>query len=272
MITLVYRSQNVAPICHRICEESGGLLQASHETSLLPHQTGIVIRYGSAWPGEAQYEINTAEAVRLANDKPAARARFGSLSLPLVRTLPHVTVPCVVRPRRHFGGRQFYICRTLDEVRQAVGRCGPGWYASPLISKDREFRVFVLQNSIIGVTERFPSHPDEVAWNTAQGGLSRILKRKDWPIPVLDAACQAVQSVGLDWAAVDVIMAGRPYVLEVNTAPGVSGRKRLRDLARAFMWLETTHERPDPTADQRSSWKEFIHPAFIRQEEPGLGG
>jgi D-alanine-D-alanine ligase-like ATP-grasp enzyme len=117
----------------------------------------------------------------------------------------------------------------------------------------------VLQDHVLGVTERFPPDNDSVAWNSAAGGRSRIVKPEEWSLSVLHAATQATRTIDLDWSAVDVCIAdsGRVFVLETNTAPGLAVGYRQRQITKAFMWLD------DNTTPARSG-DDFLHPALQR--------
>jgi len=56
------------------------------------------------------------------------------------------------------------------------------------------------------------------------------------PDDVLSEAIKAVEYLGLDFGAVDIIVGrddGKPYVLEVNTSPGLQGETTLKFYAEA---------------------------------------
>ena len=91
------------------------------------------------------------------------------------------------------------------------------------IPKDRQFRVHVIGGRA-RVRELVPDDESRRAqpiWNASEGFTFRIPTS---PIPpsVVPQAVGAVAALGLDFGAVDVILHGTtPYVLEVNTAPGL---------------------------------------------------
>lgn len=94
--------------------------------------------------------------------------------------------------------------------------------------KDKEYRVHVFKNSIIDLTEKrkkvgFQGEANPYIRNLDNGWVycrdsiyaSDALKNE---------AIKAVQALGLDFGAVDIIeKAGKVYVLEVNCAPGIQG-------------------------------------------------
>lgn len=104
------------------------------------------------------------------------------------------------------------------------------------VKKNLEFRIHV------GITRNGPriikaqrkarrrETPDaEVNWqvrNLAGGFIYAILEEREVPASVLENSIAAIQSLGLDFGAVDVIYNQRnsqAYVLEVNTACGIEG-------------------------------------------------
>jgi D-alanine-D-alanine ligase-like ATP-grasp enzyme len=69
---------------------------------------------------------------------------------------------------------------------------------------------------------------DNPNWQVRNHANGFIYARSDVnpPAAVLDAAKKALAATGLDFGAVDVIWnqhAGRAFVLEINTAPGLEG-------------------------------------------------
>tara|TARA_Y100001973_G_scaffold106774_1_gene187462 strand:+ start:8234 stop:9004 length:771 start_codon:yes stop_codon:yes gene_type:complete len=100
--------------------------------------------------------------------------------------------------------------------------------------KKNEYRVHVFRGQVIDVQRKARKREvpdDEVNWKIRNNANGFIFARNgdalgDIPPDVLDQAVQAVQSLGLDFGAADVIFNERQslaYVLEVNTAPGLEG-------------------------------------------------
>jgi hypothetical protein len=52
--------------------------------------------------------------------------------------------PYVVRPLRHFGGRDFYVAETEDQLRAARQEISGGTYAVEMVRRTREFRAFFV--------------------------------------------------------------------------------------------------------------------------------
>lgn len=104
------------------------------------------------------------------------------------------------------------------------------------IKKKYEYRVHVekLSNGTpqvfdIQQKKRNLSVPDDdVNWQIRNYYTGWIYARGDIDPPqcVLDEACKALDAIGLDFAAMDVVyneQQEKSYVLEVNTAPGLDG-------------------------------------------------
>lgn len=96
------------------------------------------------------------------------------------------------------------------------------------IEKEAEFRVHAAGDKAIHVQMKLRKHgvePKEV-WNHDNGYVftSQLSGRVDDSVlsAVQQEGIKAVDAVGLDFGAVDIAWAnGRPYVLEVNSAPGI---------------------------------------------------
>jgi len=123
---------------------------------------------------------------------------------------------------------------------------------SPLYTKYKpkaaEFRVHVIDCAVVRVQKKvYPKQKNkdkEINWkirNHENGFIFQAAENSEIPRAVLDAAVTSIQVTQLDFGGVDVIWnqkEQKPYVLEVNTAPGIEGRtlevygERLRRLFR----------------------------------------
>lgn len=98
------------------------------------------------------------------------------------------------------------------------------------VPKTTEFRVHVFRGEVIDYIEKKKMASDRrpenfnryissvtLGWVFARSNIADLL-------PVKAAAIRAVSALGLDFGAVDIAYAnGLPFVLEVNTAPGLQG-------------------------------------------------
>jgi glutathione synthase/RimK-type ligase-like ATP-grasp enzyme len=100
--------------------------------------------------------------------------------------------------------------------------------------------VFVFQGRAIQVARRYCDDPNQIAWNIAVGGKTVRVKRESWPLEAVKYAIQAAVKLGLDYAAMDVIVdeTNQPYVLEANTAPGLDRDETIKRLGQLFIWAE----------------------------------
>jgi glutathione synthase/RimK-type ligase-like ATP-grasp enzyme len=99
------------------------------------------------------------------------------------------------------------------------------------VKKRDEYRVHVVGGTVTDVQRkaRRSSTPlDAVNWQIRNhsNGFVFVRERVDPPQVILSDAVKAVQTLGLDFGAVDVIWnqnLGKSYVIEVNTACGIEG-------------------------------------------------
>ncbi len=99
------------------------------------------------------------------------------------------------------------------------------------IPKKDEYRVHVFAGDVLDVQQKKRKKDvadDEVNWQIRNHGNGFIFAREGVAPPqdVIDEAVNAVQALGLDFGAVDIVYnekQSKAYVLEVNTAPGLEG-------------------------------------------------
>ena len=224
----------------------------------LPNNLSLVFRWGTTSNVDCDNIVNSAEAIHRVNDKAGFRSilmnQWGDEGAPdrgplCPKTYCDGDVPSgelllfheqvVIRPRTHSQGRHVYLVNNRDELNGAIARCGPGWYASEYINKVAEYRVTFVQGRVIWVAKKTPGNPQDVAWNVARGGRFDNVSWGDWPLRAVRIAREAFVLSGLDFGAVDVMVdaAGRPYVLEVNSAPSQTSPYRQECMAKAFDYI-----------------------------------
>lgn len=98
------------------------------------------------------------------------------------------------------------------------------------IKKREEYRVHVFRGKVIfkqRKARKLDVPKDEVNWQVRNldGGFIFANKNVELPAEALQSAVAAVDCLGLDFGAVDIILGndGNYYVLEVNTACGLQG-------------------------------------------------
>jgi glutathione synthase/RimK-type ligase-like ATP-grasp enzyme len=264
-VTLLYKAENVGPVC-------GRLAKAAKEANLTPFKVtdalnvkdNVVVRWGNVTSAiQAKIAINSTQAIVATRDKKKSRQLLGSLAPKTWYNLNDIQFPAVIRPRKHHAAKKFFVAKNLAQAKIMVKKCGLGWYASELVDKAREFRVFVLHGRIVAVSERFSGDSTIAAWNLAAGGKLINCKFKSWPIEVLRAAIDATKAVGLDFSAMDIAIeknTGRVVVFEANTAPGLKNPYTLACIAKAFAYTES-HELPKEVKAGATKWSSYLHPA-----------
>lgn len=265
MTTLLYHARQIGPICKKIAAKAPDNLRAvcDKTTTQIPMFSSTVIRWDSTQDAWCNEDINKKGSVILSRNKRDSRLAMGDLTVPTWVNLGDLKFPCLMRPKRHYGAHGFYVVKDLNEARTARRKCGGSykWYASPIIDKKTEYRVFVFQDYCVKVVRRYHDDPSQIAWNIANGGKSARLKRSSWPLEVVKRAILAGRVLDLDWYAADVIVSqgGKVYVLELNTAPGLGRDETFKTLAKLFVWAG---ENPKPQACPGNSWQDLLHPAL----------
>lgn len=130
----------------------------------------------------------------------------------------------VGRPDKHTKGRGFWKCSTQRELDRAVRgtrKKKAATHFMEYIDGDREYRVHVFMGKSIRISEKiFEELPD----GTINKGCYYTGKPQHNVKHVRKAAKKALEAVGLDFGAVDILADDDDcWVLEVNAAPGLGG-------------------------------------------------
>lgn len=125
------------------------------------------------------------------------------------------------RPDEHTRGRGFWLCRGEDDIKKALLGTRSKRAATHFmeyIEKERaprEYRVHIFRGESIRLSEKQPDE-SEIGYRTVPATHNVNHVRQ--------AAKRAIEAVGLDFGAVDVIANdAQCWVLEVNAAPGLGG-------------------------------------------------
>lgn len=181
--------------------------------------------YQRAWDG-----VNSPQAIKLASNKRIALEVMREAGVPVPKSV--TDVPCVARPDKHFGGSDFYLCQTIEDVMWAEEHgCT---HMLEYIEGGREFRVHVAFGKSIKIAEKIGGN--SVVRNFKHGSTFMYPQNFSHKKTLRKVAKEAVMSLGLDFGAVDVIYKDkRFYVLEVNSAPSLtSASDTLERYVRAF--------------------------------------
>ena len=202
----------------------------------------VVINWGSAnLPDEVKRSkvLNTQKAVAVASDKLQT---FDVLSKNKV-SIPDWTTDAKVAMDWVAAGATV-VARTILRGSSGAGIVlmdkddMKSFTKAPLytkyIPKKEEFRIHVMGKKIISEQKKalrngwIEEHgPPNYKIRNLDNGFVFIRNNITIPGPVRDQAIAAVEALGLDFGAVDVIWNEKQktaYVLEVNTAPGLEGQ------------------------------------------------
>lgn len=236
----------------------------------------IVFRWGTTSnvpKKDGQKIINSAASIHWCADKKQGRIDMQKAGVPVPETwdarefhraLPGDNGGYVLRPAKHSQGKQLWYGSFDDICREIDYRCMQGGYVSRKINKVAEYRVFVVNGKVVAVAQKTPADPNAVAWNVAQGGRFDNVRWGDWQLPVLQAGILAALISKTDFCGVDVMVDadGKPYVLEVNSAPSMTSEYRQTVFAKAFDWIiEKGNDYLD--SPNNKSWKDYAHPAIL---------
>jgi D-alanine-D-alanine ligase len=162
-------------------------------------------------------------------------------SLPLLPGA--LDLPLVVKPRHEGSSLGVRIVRTHDAWTQAMLEASHR-YAHVIAEEyveGREFSVAVLGDEALPVIEIIPETDDFYSYDAkyAPGGSTHVV-----PARIDDALAARLQVLALsahrllglrDYSRTDILVnaQGRPYILEVNSLPGLTATSLLPDAARA---------------------------------------
>lgn len=240
----------------------------------IPNGHDLLIRWGCTSEVPIRNVLNTTAAIHQVNDKAGFRRHImeatgdggGIIPITYFNTqfaTDYDEVDVIVRPARHAQGRRLYRCQSMAEVRDAVRRCGAGYYISEYIPKVAEYRVFVVQGRAVCVAKKTPGNPQDVAWNVARGGRFDNVDWNDWPLKAVKTSIEAFNLSQLDFGGVDVMVDGdnNCYVLEINSAPSLTSPYRQECMAKAFNHIIRNGKERIPLVQERGGYRKFIHPA-----------
>ncbi len=176
--------------------------------------------------------LNSTKAVSLAANKFFT---FSSLSGADVPTVPWTANLAVAKEWQAAGS--IIVVRTLLTGHSGAGiiivEPGEDLPEAPLytryVNKVREYRVHATKLDVVDTQQKIRD-PAQVpkSWKIRSHDNGFIFKRNGIALSVArdELAVKAVQTLGLDFGAVDIIedKVGQFYVLEVNTAPGLEGQ------------------------------------------------
>jgi glutathione synthase/RimK-type ligase-like ATP-grasp enzyme len=179
--------------------------------------------------GRAQANTRLNPDTSKTTNKRVMRELFAANNVPMPELVPVQTAVeqaergfIVGRPDTHTQGRGFWLCSSALHVRRALqgtSKKKAATHFMKYVSAPREYRVHVFMGKSIRISEKIFGTTGETAH-----GLYTTGKPTHNVKHVRAAAKKAVEAVGLDFGAVDVLADDNDcWVLEVNSAPGLGG-------------------------------------------------
>lgn len=242
-VTLLKRAKNGIIRTYNI--EKDLFIKQKLEINDIIKNGDTVIRYGCPLKINLDIkEINKSSGILLASNKFLARKELKQKNIPIPDTsnsfeyakINYVSKgkPVIVRPVQHKRGEYFYVCDNERDLALAcakiLAQTGFTYYISEVFPKTREFRAHCAHGKVLALLEKpKPENPDQIAWNLAVNGMQwTLLKWVDYKKDLCKIAVDAINALGLDFGAVDILsypnVEGFPkhVVCEVNTAPTLS--------------------------------------------------
>ena len=148
--------------------------------------------------------------------------------------------PVLGRTLTHHGGKDISLLMQAGDAKFLATK--PDYFIR-YVQRATEYRTWVYRRRHLGTYEKVQTRlANRIGANYKNGFSFQLLGSDNVPEGLRDIASKAVDALGLDFGAVDVLkgMDGALYVLEVNTAPGVEGENRqvIQALARKIMRWE----------------------------------
>lgn len=215
-----------------IMRELGSEVSVSKQSDT-PAAGDVVASYGMA----GRWNVPTLNSRVSASDKFDQLRRMGAAGVPVpaywladgTSGIPADAYPLLARKRRHRGGKDIKVVLQPEEIpwRIAAGAEAFVKYV-PWVA---EHRVWVYRGRHLGTYRKVQAHPELYRWtgmNQRNGFGFVLVPSEEVNRSLVDVAGKAVDALGLDFGAVDVLTGKdeTDYVLEVNTAPGVEGEGR----------------------------------------------
>lgn len=182
--------------------------------------------------GAYRSAINSPEAIAKASNKRVALEIMNEAGVPVPQqydpqhAIAHFQYfgegyKLVGRPDSHRQGRGFWLCNSERDVRRSLAGTqhkAKATHFMDYIEAEKEFRVHVVNGNSIKISEKVGGNG--VTRNHNNGATFQYPYDFHHKKTLRKVAKQAVEALGLDFGAVDVLWAdGKAYVLEVNTAP-----------------------------------------------------
>lgn len=200
------------------------------------NQVSVLIRWGA--PAKVARKpkkvLNRADAISAASNKREALElmRKAGIKVPTIYKDPlnikqgeqPVTYPLLGRKDKHVGANDIILCLQARDIERA--KATGCTHFSKYVPTKAEYRVHVFGDNIIKVSQKILTEPDQALQPWIRNlGAGYTFRQPETRLSgaARGMAIDAVSSLGLTFGAVDIIIGDddQPYILEVNTAPGL---------------------------------------------------
>ena len=205
-----------------------------------PGGEATLIRWGSVTPSPGWREINSRGAVSEASNKMLA---FGALGCSGIAHPDYCSTPpdgqnwplrdrfpVLGRLSNGMRGRDIVVFFQMPDILACV-RDRRFDFFTAYIPKLEEYRVHIINDRVVKVAvKEFRGNNSKkhgfnaLVWNKGNGYFFKKVLVKSCPEDIKSLSRRAIRALSLDFGAVDILSGcdGKYYVLEVNTAPGLS--------------------------------------------------
>jgi hypothetical protein len=164
-----------------------------------------------------------------------------------------IEFPMFAREEKHHGGKDIRPVMQIEEIQWR--KDSGSKFFTQYIPVETEYRAWVYRRRIQAVYTKEMKYPDKfkrIGRNWQNGFAFSFIEKTVRPPEVGPLAAKAVFALGLDFGAVDIIKGkdNRFYVLEVNSAPGVSEgiRQGISSLSNSIIkWAKGGYKKQNKT-------------------------
>lgn len=221
----------------------------------------VLIRWGNSTSQAAvntpTIEINKREAIENASNKlkmMTSLAEAEGITVPpllLSSGLRVDEVAPILPSFKNEDGYFFARSGVTREIRYTNEYDATDWYITKPINKDKEYRVHVFGDSILGIYEKIPLEGEMQESSIMKDHNSRFSRCNMGMRLVCNTDTQqmcinAVKSLGLDFGGVDVIReadTGNFYIVEVNSSPSLNHPNLSRYVNKFLEFINTYGDR-----------------------------
>lgn len=215
---------------------------------LLDNVSGI-INWGNYILSDEHITVNFSSSVSIASNKARSRRILQERGIAVPRSYfwdnladcVEVNYPIIVRPSHHLGGKNFHVFKEPKALQAFLwGKQMGTWYASEIFPKTHEFRVHCAHGRILMISSK-PLVEGEIRANhSITEEAWPAVPRKEWNSKVCEESLKAIESLSLDYGAVDIMYNSENdsvAICEINTAPSICTPYSSGKYAMYFDWL-----------------------------------